>query len=38
MYIDSAYETSGLQLLPYDVCSDLAINFNEYTNNLRMLC
>ena len=38
MYINSAYETSGLQLLSYDVCSDIAINFNEYSSNLRMLC
>jgi hypothetical protein len=31
MYINSAYETSGPQLLPYDDCSDITINFNEYT-------
>jgi hypothetical protein len=38
MYINSAYETSSLQLLPYDDCSDITINVNEYTNNIWMLC
>jgi hypothetical protein len=35
MYINSAYKTHGLQLLPYDDCRHITINFNDYTNNLK---